>query len=106
MSDTKHTPGPWHKEDRRPSGWLIVPSNPDITGTIAITSWTFRVSDGHEWTGNPDLLAAAPDLLEACEACFEAWDNDGKGEPSEAAFAAAIEMVRTAIAKAKGEADD
>jgi hypothetical protein len=48
---------------------------------------------------NARLIAAAPDLLEACEALLEAYEFTIAPMHSEA-----IDKARAAIAKAKGEA--
>ena len=81
-----HTPGPW-----------------------TISGWAIRMSGGHKLANfdmmpdkaNARLIAAAPELLEACEATLDALteligaDYDLTGEQAK---------LRAAIAKAKGEA--
>ena len=45
------------------------------------------------------LIAAAPDLLAACEACVEAWDKTLQLEKTDVALV----LAKTAITKAKGK---
>lgn len=49
------------------------------------------------------LIAAAPALLEACEAFIADHDNTYDGEPMSFALYEAIEGMRAAIAKARGQ---
>ena len=81
MSETRHTPGPW----------------------IAYGTWV-STSDGPliadcDTDVNADLIAAAPDLLAACEGLVD-WID-----PNEAmdGLNREIDDARAAIAKAKGE---
>lgn len=50
-------------------------------------------------TGNAALIAAAPDLLEACEGIWQRFEEEGTGLPS-----ALRKKLRAAIAKAQGGA--
>ncbi len=87
---TTHTPGPWKVADVNPHGkapnrrWLVTP---DVA--VAKTA------------ANARLIAAAPDLLEACRAALPAMaahEETGCDCPdSEAA-----RQLRAAIAKAEG----
>lgn len=72
MSASKHTPGPWK----------IVKSK---FGDLSIKS---------EVEANARLIAAAPELLEACKRAFDQTDKDAR--PAD------WEMLRAAIAKATG----
>lgn len=111
--EAKHTPGPWivgtetrddeictiHGVPRQPSedgkgqGWVYVHYNRVIGG-----DWHYAGED--EQMANARLIAAAPELLEACEAVLKATDpqvvhNVGAGSARDLALAA--------IAKARGE---
>ena len=113
--DAKHTPGPWCMDrmrlgadkDRR-SGFVV--NGPDAD------SWPQRVCDMRcgrdkgwvEAQANAALIAAAPDLLAACEAMSallsEAgeWLCDGGWGTENAAIGA---QSNAAIAKARGATD-
>lgn len=111
-SDAKHTPGPWEAGgiasvalsfDRE---IYIFPPDAEQTGgyqyggPIAVVA----VDDDAGGTANARLIAAAPDLLSACEA----WDTgfvDGEQFDAEQFRVWVNErraMARAAIAKAKG----
>ena len=85
-----HTPGPWRivQED---GYWVVRAANYDAV---------CRLYAG----GNGDLIAAAPDLLEACKAGTEISERtlaeDGGFRTPEAQ--AVYDMVCAAIAKAEG----
>lgn len=122
MSETKHTPGPWvalFPESRRHNEGV------DVTYFQVLTQKTraqFRaegrdhydrygedvanvniVSNQFWWhmtddeaKANACLIAAAPELLEALERCFDLMNNGGTWSLEDQAAA------RAAIAKAKG----
>jgi len=82
MSD--HTPGPWQLEGE------VVSS--ESNKVIHVPPWSPRHPELH---ANAQLIAAAPDLLAACERVIEAeWGN---------AHEKTLEIVRAAVAKALGE---
>jgi hypothetical protein len=102
-TDTKrasHTPGPW--ED---AGSGLVTANGGQHG-IGRAFHTQR-NNVDRSRANARLFAAAPDLLEACEACEKAMakhDNDWPGngyQPRK--FEGELIVARTVIMKAKGE---
>lgn len=90
MSETKHTPGPWRIEDGMVFG-----------------GHSFRVADlccdGQKYNAaDARLIAAAPDLLEACKRLVSCPDlNLDKLSPE---TLKAIDDANDAICKAKGEA--
>ena len=106
MSETKHTPGPWEwhmqqfdSDDGR------IEWRPMITGAdqsdVAEVPWQGD-------TGKPDaaLIAAAPDLLAACEAMLDRFGGTASAHAPTLGRdrdAAARSAARAAIAKAKGE---
>ena len=93
----EHTPGPW------------------VVGiTIDGLGWpTYRLRDMNdphdkkECQANARLIAAAPDLLEACEALLDSEAYVAEDwlptMATEARFYEVLEMSRTAIRKTKGE---
>ena len=83
MSETKHTPGPWHTAGDQ---GVQIRSQRDQIAKV----WTMR---GNEWKANARLIAAAPELLEALKAVL-ANSLDSKG------LADAHKQARAAIAKA------
>jgi hypothetical protein len=89
----KHTPGPWEavktKTRAGESAYYI-----EETSQRAVVA-TVPVCCGWE-SANAGLVAAAPELLAACEAIRDCFTPELSGSP---AFADLIE----AIAKAKGE---
>ena len=85
MTNTQHTPGPW-ATDGREYGWHVL----DLTGKRLATVWRGR-ADGAK---NARLIAAAPELLAALEACL-AVPNKNRPDYIWA-------NARAAIAKATG----
>ena len=120
--EAKHPPGPWKvdKELTSRSGeWLIAMDAGDKGRGIAIAET--RVATGAE-LANARLIAAAPELLEACQTFAEWLRREEAGFPAETRFntpegeakwrewfdenlrvcALAQEQARAAIAKATG----
>ena len=108
---TKHTPGPWGPMGPVDKPWELnqgtLEAAPGITiGSVTHTEPICRVSGYLQpLEANARLIAAAPELLEACElaeavlAEHEQHDGDEPSRESEAAVA-----CRAAIAKTKTEA--
>jgi hypothetical protein len=109
MTDNeKHTPGPWHVHEE----WDRIVNSADGNGDRPICK-----CEGPDGPANAHLIAAAPDLLEACLAterakeaarsASEAW-ADGQRIPEpiarqvDALYMRAEELRRAAIAKARG----
>ncbi len=88
----KHTPGPW--ESQATAGY-------ETHGQRAV----YAEENGkdiaivYDGEANARLIAAAPELLEACKALVGS-DHDGKSFTSRAALA--TRLARAAIAKAEG----
>ena len=100
MSGTKHTAGPWEvlemaiERAEYPFEFKII--GPD-GGIATVENYRFNGEEYAANRANAHLIAAAPDLLEACEA-FPGFTNDATvGD-------AWLAKLRAAIAKAKGEA--
>ena len=88
-----HTPGRWLAWPGLYC-WNVAAANGPRTFNVAKIN-----TDRAEQEANAHLIAAAPELLEACEALAH-WDECW---PS-AALEGALRKARAAIAKAKGEA--
>lgn len=100
--NAKPTAGPWtHKATASLGPQYAVYSESDQTGAdIAIV-----YNNGSEAEANAQLIAAAPDLLEACEKVAELEASTrGKGllDVSSVALQEAYRAVATAIQKARG----
>ena len=81
-----HTPGPWTVT---PDSFVMAGSRPSI-GVARI------ITHAQEFVANARLIAAAPDLLEACRAVLLARIVCPEDMSAE------VELVRAAIAKAEG----
>ena len=90
---TIHTPGPWHRSTLK--GGLIV-YGPDGYAIANAQVWHGRHEE-FSAEGNAQLIAAAPELLEACEWALDALvaHKAGKSESGKKCAAA--------IAKATGK---
>jgi len=94
MSESKFTPGPWRKFSRWNDRYLaVIDSIPDRDGKVMANCICHIALTNKNAVANAHLIAAAPDLLAACEAFVEADCQDG----ASLAFAMAVD----AIAKAK-----
>ena len=96
---SKHTPGPWTlKKDRSPNGYPHGISAIDPTDELKFEvcaifgQYNDRVATPMS-AANARLIAAAPDLLEACEALIEGMDALGIKGPY-------LDLARSAVAKA------
>ena len=85
MTDTKHTPGPWHEGSYR--------SIESQSGTICEVYSHMGIAEAD---ANQKLIAAAPELLAALE-----WIVN---QPTGSMYAEVREAARAAIAKATGGA--
>ncbi|MEE3046621.1 MAG: hypothetical protein VX620_15335 [Pseudomonadota bacterium] len=105
-AQTKHTPGPWksyilRSKAGRDLGWIVEHSNGRIAWTSLAYADTNKEADKNDPAreANARLIAAAPDLLNACKAVFDdvaSIDNDS---------CLSLEVgraLKAAIAKAEG----
>ena len=100
MEKTKHTPGSWHyKKD----GFKISIGNKSTRHDYLEHDYTVAVINDNSFQSeaNARLIAAAPDLLEACRELWFAiqvipvdWNNPKAKELSEKAIDAMIAMNR------------
>ena len=117
MTDTKFTPGPWQAVDSHPERSCIHVL--DSYGS-AVADCFGAPNERHVkrdgiWTDDPvrvansRLLAAAPELLAACNAaetmlrCLPNTSTNANGEKPNMTTSKALEIVRAAIAAAIGE---
>lgn len=94
VTNEKHTPGPW-----KLSGANTVHGPDCIVAFVGTADEKVRRFSDERQTADAHLIAAAPDLLAACEAAhllliFAAGPHEAGAVPA---------MLRDAIAKAKGE---
>lgn len=88
---TKHTPGPWKAVGR---DVLSMHASPRSSGPLVCV---VDDNDDDRWPADSALIAAAPDLLAACERLLDAVERgDHKAK--------AVDAARAAIARAKGGA--
>ncbi|NBW22341.1 MAG: hypothetical protein EBR82_81765 [Caulobacteraceae bacterium] len=94
MKNTKHTPGPWKLDDV--SDFIRGPRGVYIAELCDANSDRVQVH-GPRFEANARLMAAAPDLLEACEAAFNCLDLLGEE------YSGTAGILAQAIRKAKGD---
>lgn len=97
MSKFKGTPGPWIVD-----GSVIRGDADRFGATVTVAStldvaWPYGRRAIKEKPYNAHLIAAAPELLEACQALLTYHDYEG--------YVTAVDMARSAIAKAFGEGE-
>ncbi len=96
MSETRWTAGPWHVTSTM-HGWDIE-TDDDLIAMVPCA-----VGNNSALSADAHLIAAAPDLAEALEACETAlryWMHWG---PPHAETGDALFKASAALAKAKGE---
>lgn len=97
----KHTPGPWTVQEEIDGP---VQNTRIVAHKKAVASTAQQCGRPHHWNeaeANARLIAAAPELLEACEALVNAYSiHDGT------VHARAVDVAVAAIRKATGEATD
>ena len=100
---SKHTPGPWFAT-RNIAYWEVVPNNPGmgVPWTVAdICPSDPGNPDGGLQEANARLIAAAPEMLEAIEETLQSVVMNRLHDTIEISRDA-IELLRAALAKAKG----
>lgn len=97
-SEVSHTPGPWgvipNGGDVRPEAIFA----PQAGGYIVATTWA--IVPEAQRKANARLLAAAPELLAACQAMDSSFDQCGPW--NDPYIKNGREAIRSAIAKATG----
>jgi hypothetical protein len=99
---TKHTPGPWNEDLSRM----------DLAGVVGPDDvWICRMSrlgDLPSARANAHLIAAAPDLLAACQDVLDLWKDWANNshflaEPLKRSMGMRMELIEAAIRKAEGQ---
>ena len=96
MTQSKHTPAPWHISDNPKAPYLIYGSN------------DYAVADCKVYHGKTDisadmhLIAAAPDLLHAAEMALIDLVNTVNFDEGDLETRQNVELLENAINKAKG----
>lgn len=105
-----HTPGPWKAERHDGAGNIIIDTDTPVDrGRLGIASVRRASNADHEVEANARLIAAAPDLLAACEAAIVEFKAQGQalGEYTPPEMVDTWNKVDAAIIKAtKGTYDD
>jgi hypothetical protein len=99
----EHTPGEWHL-DACPDGAFQVCDGPDFDSAAVICSRNSWPRRAEESNANARLIAAAPDLLAACEQVLHFLDYLQDLWGKEAITDMAARTLRSAVEKAKGAA--
>lgn len=110
----QHTPGPWSYRSQPHDDWGTVRAGRYIICQARNPAVDYDDLDEYRRTrtdpyeANARLIAAAPDLLEACEAliAYDEGDDDAPdaGVKMMIDYDHALTLARAAIAKARGEA--
>lgn len=101
MSEVKHTPGPWTAFNNQIA--IGVGSKDSDVAWVRFDNYGLRDSarSTQEDEANARLIAAAPELLEACRLIVCAFDALPPSSPARA-WTIHINSARSAIAKATG----
>lgn len=98
-------------QQHTPGGWTARPHpNQDSTYVVYDVFGDVLTYDEDEDEANARLIAAAPDLLAACQAIDEMWSDDGEGGRCDPIDARSDQVrvlwtaARAAIARATGGA--
>jgi len=113
MSEMKHTPGPWRVVTEDESIGSVEAADGSAVAQAQIRR-SLSKPNHEERRANACLIAAAPSLLDACEAhqAFEAHAKDcgdcdewgaGNCQEGHRLYSVACDSINEAIAKAKGE---
>jgi len=97
-----HTLGPWFVKRGTKTARVMAKVHNGSDYQVALLGED-PVIDQHRFLADAHLCAAAPDLLAACEAML-GENMPRAGEPGHIDFADAVQMARTALRKARGEA--
>jgi hypothetical protein len=97
-SKMTHTSGPWTVIEKCEGTQVIVSGPEDWVGVALVYGDT-----DEEAEANARLIAAAPELLDAIELAYDLLNTMTTSEYSRGGDANVRHVLRTAIAKAKGE---
>jgi ribosomal protein S9 len=92
---SKHTKGPWK--------WVGTRANPKSRHYLSTPAGEILFTESQLANGEADLIAAAPDLLEALEALLRLYTTECDGLYSGEGAWGEAQAARAAIARAKGQ---
>ena len=101
---SKHMPGPWewhYRDDADAPGSVVAvgyPNHPDRPHAVAMCPRYGK----QDWEANARLIAAAPDMLEACREALYASVNETTYPDGPCLPRDVRDDLRAAIAKAEG----
>lgn len=105
-----HTPGPWEVVEYGDGDSLVIHEG-SSENRICFMAMPGKLGDFEKIKANAHLIAAAPDLLEACRRALPAnVDTNNKNIPDDLVIPldvamGELRMLKAAIAKATQEAD-
>lgn len=104
MKRTAHTPGPWTPTHSHGSESELFDLERSVyAGDVPIAAVAGQAPGGpREWSANARLLAAAPDLLDACRAVVAWGERVGALAQCSPHWPAVVEQAKAAILKAEG----
>lgn len=98
-----------HSPSSRMNEWTVFPTNgKEPPGEYCVWLGEFEkpcIARNVIGLEEARLIAAAPDLLSACEALIKQWDAE-QPLPGPSELWVEVDTIRAAIAKAKGESHD
>ena len=97
-----HTPGPWRAEW---SGLGEYDQQTWDVKSISVGSYVTGWGSVRQWRDDANLIAAAPNLLEACKTACNVLAAINLREPEWLGVPMAILKLQAAIAKAEGESN-
>lgn len=97
---SQHTPGPWatHGSGNCPCGMVFGPDGNVLVHHAVTHEWADFIPVEAQQIANARLIAAAPELLEACKALLALYQANGMPNSG-----GSYEMAKAAIAKAEGK---
>lgn len=93
-AQTTHTPGPWGCTETEGSWTISADADPVYIATVAMPG---RMSKVDQAEANARLIAAAPELLEACQLALDSLNS------LVATNTLSKQLLRAAIARATGK---
>lgn len=96
-----HTKGPWGLNPRAKTN--VVAGDRPIASCSGYTSNTDRDSVEDENEDNARLIAAAPELLEACQRLVNHWESSEEFDADQ--MYDVFDLARYAVSKALGESE-
>jgi hypothetical protein len=102
--ENKYTPGPWEKDYESKDGIYIRPKGTGFQIAL-VEARSYRMGKyGSSVEADANLIASAPDLLEACQKAKEALEYHGNDRTLALALhTTALEMLQDAISKVEGK---